>query len=171
MKKLTLTQNTVYRFNLYDDIETFDQYEEFFEEVPRFSSSDRVLLYINSPGGRVDVGVSIINTLNQCPAPITAVVEGPSYSMASVIALACDDLLMLDNTFLMFHNYSTISYGKGAELMSSMHHNDRHMGKLMDDVCYPFLTKAELKKIKNDQDIYIYDDDATLDKRKARHFK
>lgn len=170
MKKTLLAQTNVYRYNLYDSIEDFDSYEEFIEEVAHFTEKDAVALYINSPGGRVDVGVSLMGAIKNTAARVTAVVEGPSYSMASIIALACDELLMFDNTFLMFHNYSTMSYGKGGELMSSMRHNDAHFSKLLQDACYPFLTKSELKKILRDEDVYIYNDDAQLDKRKLRHF-
>lgn len=171
MKKLTIAQHSTFRFNLYDGIDDFDKYEEFMEEMLQAHENDRIALYINSPGGRIDVGASLINTIQSCPARVVGIVEAPSYSMASVIALACDDLVFLDNTFLMFHNYSTITYGKGGELMSSMHHNDEHCKKMMETICYPFLTKAELKKIKNDQDVYIHSDDETLERRKERHFK
>jgi ATP-dependent protease ClpP protease subunit len=171
MKKITLKTSSVYRYNLYDEIESFSSYNDFVSELANMTSNDSVALYINCPGGRVDVGLSLINSIQSSYANITAVVEGPSYSMASIIALACDKLLMLDNTFLMYHNYSTVGYGKGGELMNSMKHSDDHFNRLMHKVCSPFLTKAELNKIASDQDIYIYSDDPTLDKRRDRHFK
>lgn len=171
MKKLQMSQKNVYRYNLYGGIEGFDKYEDFIEDMASFSSSDAVALYINSPGGDVDVGVSILNAIRTSEAPTTTVVEGPSYSMASIIALSGDKLIMLDNTYIMFHNYSSIAYGKGAELMNSVRHSDDHFNNLMLKVCSPFLTKRELSKIQRDEDIYIYSDDALLDKRCERHFR
>lgn len=171
MKKITIASKHVYRYNLYDEIENFGEYKQFIEDLATFTENDQVALYINSPGGRIDIGVSLVHAIQHSLATVTAVVEAPSYSMASIIALACKKLIMFDNTFLMFHNYSTVGYGKGGELMNSMKHSDDHFNKLMSMVCGPFLTKAELKKIGTDQDIYIYSDDPTLEKRKERHFK
>lgn len=171
MEKIILQQACVYRYNIYDSIDNFSDYLDLINGLRETTDRDHVVLYINSPGGRVDVGLSIISAIKSCPACVTAIVEGPSYSMASVIALACDDLQMFDNTFLMFHNYSTASFGKGAELMGSLNHNDKHIKKLMMSVCHPFLSKKEIEKINNDQDIYIYDDDEELGKRKLRHYK
>jgi len=171
MQQLILETNSVYRFNLYDEIESFTEYDDFIKDLALLSENDAVALYINSPGGRIDIGVSLVNTVRSCQAKVTAVIEGPSYSMASILALACDGLIMLDNTFLMYHNYSTMSYGKGGELMASLTHSNDHFNKLMTSICSPFLTKAELKDIQNDRDIYIYHDDSMLAKRKERHFK
>ncbi len=171
MEQIVIATRHVYRYNLYDEIENFDRYSQFIEDMATLTEQDQVALYINSPGGRIDIGVSLVHAIQNSLAPVTAVIEGPSYSMASIIALACEKLLMLDNTFLMFHNYSTAGDGKGGELMNSMRHNDDHFNKLMSTVCGPFLTKKELAKISNDQDIYIYNDDITLEKRKERHFK
>lgn len=171
MEKIMMATKNMYRYNLYDGIDSFDTYLSFIADLAEMSENDSVALYINSPGGRIDVGVSLISSIQSSLAPVTAVIEGPSYSMASIIALSCRKLIMLDNTFLMFHNYSTGGYGKGGELMNSMKHSDDHFIKMMSMVCTPFLTKAELAKISTDQDIYVYSDDAALKRRKERHFK
>ena len=122
MKQTLLQSNNAYRYNLYDSIEQFSTYDDFISDLSMLSENDAVALYINSPGGRVDVGLSIMSAIQNSNAAVTAIVEAPSYSMASVIALSCDSLIMMDNTFLMFHNYSTVHYGKGGELMDSMRH-------------------------------------------------
>lgn len=170
MNRITIQQSNVHRYNLYDGIEAFEDYEEFIEDLATFTQNDAIALYINCPGGRVDVGISLINAIRSSAAATTAIVEAPSYSMASVIALATDKLIMLDNTYLMFHNYSSGAYGKGAELITGIKHSDAHFQRMMQGICYPFLTKKELQRIQNDGDIYIYDNDDDLQKRKERHF-
>lgn len=170
MNRITIQQSNVHRYNLYDGIEEFEDYEEFIEDLATFTPNDAVALYINCPGGRVDIGLSIINAIRSSQAATTAIIEAPSYSMASVIALATDKLIMLDNTFLMFHNYTSGAYGKGAELVTGIKHSDAHFNKMMHNVCYPFLTKKELQRIQNDGDVYIYDTDENLGKRKERHY-
>ena len=171
MNKILIGSTNIYRYNLYDEIEDFNTYAEFIEDLAMMSENDAVALYINSPGGRIDVGVSLINAIKYSKAPVTAIVESPSYSMASIIALACKKLIMLDNTFLMFHNYSTMAGGKGQEFIQNVQHTNDHFKKLMLDVCCPFLTRKEVEQTFKDQDIYVYNDDVSLEKRTVRHFK
>jgi len=171
MREITVMTTTAYRYNLYGSIEDFDYYLAFFANMATYGENDAVVLYINSPGGSIDVGLSIISSINACQAPVTAIVEAPSFSMASVIALACDNLVFMENTYLMFHNYSIGHSGKGAEFMLNTAHNDEHINRVFVMHCSPFLTKAELKRIRNDGDVYIKDSDDTLSKRMERHFK
>lgn len=171
MNRITVATNNLYRYNLYDSLENFNDYIEFIEGLSTATENDIIMLYINSPGGRLDIGLSIINAINSTRASVKAVVEGPSYSMASIIAVACDSLIMLDNTYLMFHNYSMLRYGKGGEITDGLEHGNKHFITLMKNVCSPFLTKSELAKIHNDKDVYIYNNDASLEKRMKRHFK
>ncbi len=171
MKAIKVAEAIGVRYNLYGEIDSFNDYADFIEEMTQYGESDAVQIRFNSPGGRVDIGISLIHSIQMCKAQVQAVIEGPSYSMASILALACDSLIMLDNTYLMFHNYSTGAYGKGAELIQGMGHMDRHLDKFATSICSPFLSKNELNKIRLDQDVYIYSDDPSLEKRKARHFK
>lgn len=66
---------------------------------------------INSPGGDVMDGTAIYNALRAHPAEITTVVEGVAASMASVIALAGDNVQIADNAYYMIHNPWTLGFG------------------------------------------------------------
>lgn len=171
MNRIQLQRNTIYRYNLYDEISDFEDYENFITDLAQMSENDTVALYINSPGGRLDIGTSLVRSIQQSRASTTAIIEGSSYSMASIIALSCSQLLMFSNTYLMFHNYSSVLMGKGQEMMTVARHEDESFQKLMVEICKPFLTKREINRIRKDQDFYIWDDDPSLEKRKERHFK
>lgn len=159
------------RYNLYDDIENFDAYEEFIGNMMHYSSQDQVSIHINSGGGRVDIGGTIVNAIKTCKAYVTCIVEEPSYSMAAIIALSGDSLVMMPRSLLMFHNYSTYASGKGKELVMHVNNTDRHYNRMIQDLCSPFLTCSELKAIEHDQDVYIYPDDSNLKRRIMRHYK
>lgn len=60
-------------------------------------------VYIASDGGLVTAGWAIANMLQRHDAPVTAHVDSWAASIASVIALACDKVIMPANTFLMIH--------------------------------------------------------------------
>lgn len=74
---------------------------------------------INSPGGFVDDGVAIYNALARSPHRITVHVDGLAASIASVIAMAGDEIVMSTGSRLMLHNASAITIGDAAR------HEDR----------------------------------------------
>jgi ATP-dependent Clp protease, protease subunit len=61
-------------------------------------------LHINSPGGSVLDGWQIFNELRRHPAAVTAVIDGQAASMASIIAMAADRVLMPANATIWVHN-------------------------------------------------------------------
>jgi ATP-dependent protease ClpP protease subunit len=58
---------------------------------------------INSLGGSVAHGISIYNALKAHPARVHVKVSGFAMSMASVVAMAGDDIEMPETTFMMIH--------------------------------------------------------------------
>lgn len=70
-----------------------------------------VTVSINSPGGSFFSGVAIYNLLRAHPAKVTVNVVGMAGSAASVIAMAGDETLMADGSFIMVHNASGVIIG------------------------------------------------------------
>lgn len=80
------------------------------------STVDSIVLRINSPGGEVFEGVSILNMLRAHKATVTAVVDGRAASAASVIAAGCDEVVMSPGTQMMIHSPSVIAWGNAVHL-------------------------------------------------------
>jgi ATP-dependent protease ClpP protease subunit len=66
-------------------------------------SSDVIVFRINSLGGSVIQGLSIIGAIVASPAKTVAVIEGIAGSMAGVIALSCKKVKMNDFARIMLH--------------------------------------------------------------------
>lgn len=66
--------------------------------------ADTVHLHINSPGGDVISGLSIVSAMQSMRAFIHVHVDGIAASMAAVIAIAGDKVSMQDYAKLMIHN-------------------------------------------------------------------
>lgn len=73
-------------------------------------------LRINSPGGSVIDGFAIFNMLREHPARVVAKIDGWAASMASIIAMAADEIHMPSNTWMMIHNPWTGTMGDKEEL-------------------------------------------------------
>lgn len=76
----------------------------------------QIILRVNSPGGEVFEGISILNMLRAHKASVTAVVDGLAASAASVIAAGCDETVMSPGTQMMIHSPSTIVWGNASEM-------------------------------------------------------
>lgn len=63
-----------------------------------------VTVQVNSPGGDVFEGIAIYNLLRSHPAKVTVEVVGWAASIASIVAMAGDEIRMGLGTFMMVHN-------------------------------------------------------------------
>ena len=102
---------------LYDEIggwfgATADQFIEDLKGVTAPSLRVRV----NSPGGSVFEGIAIANALRSHPANVTIQVDGIAASIASVIAMAGDRVVMAPQTMMMIHDASGLCLGNASDM-------------------------------------------------------
>ena len=112
---------------IYDEIGNFGvDAKSFINEIKQIPNDTSVLLRINSPGGSVIDGLAIYDAISRMPQKVTARIEGIAASMASVIALAADEVIMSENSLYMIHNVWGGEVGdsddlrKAADLMDKM---------------------------------------------------
>lgn len=74
-------------------------------------------IYINSSGGSVDQGLSVVSAILSAKAYIHAHVDGIAASMAAVITVAADKVTMQDYAKLMIHD--PFFTGKGSDKLSA----------------------------------------------------
>jgi len=87
----------------------------FQEDLSKIKAS-QIDLHINSPGGDVFDGNTIYNLLKQHPANVTTYIDGLAASIASVIALAGDQIYMAENALFMMHNPSGLVIGQASDM-------------------------------------------------------
>lgn len=88
----------------------------FRDELSKYPNVTQINLFINSYGGSVFEGTAIYSQLMRHSAKKTAYIDGFACSIASVIAMACDEVVMPRNTMMMIHNMWMGVYGNAAEL-------------------------------------------------------
>lgn len=76
---------------------------------------DTICVRINSRGGVATEGIAIHNALKRHPARIVVVVDGSAESIASLIAMAGDEVVMPSNTLMMIHAPYTPQGGNAKE--------------------------------------------------------
>lgn len=101
---------------LYDEIGFFGIDANSFVRELKTIDAETIHLRINSPGGSVFDGVAIHNALKDHPAKIVSHIDSLAASMASVIALAGDEIVMAENAFFMIHDPWTLTVGNAQQL-------------------------------------------------------
>ncbi|MEY2665031.1 MAG: ATP-dependent Clp endopeptidase proteolytic subunit ClpP [Candidatus Parcubacteria bacterium] len=115
-------------------------------------SKKDIFLYINSPGGSVTAGLSIIDTMHHIKPPVATVCVGMAASMGSLILSqgAKGKRFILPNAEVMIHQPSGGAYGQASDIDITAKHILKTRDKLNK-----MLTKAtgqKLTKIEQDVD-------------------
>lgn len=97
-------------------IESETSANHFRDELARHPDVTQIDLFINSYGGSVFEGTAIYNQLRRHPAHKTVYIDGFACSIASVIAMAGDEVIMPSNALMMVHNMWMGICGNAAEL-------------------------------------------------------
>ena len=102
--------------NIWGDlIESKTSAEYIRKAIEKAETINGIEVYINSIGGYVDEGVSIYNLLKRQSVPVTAYIDGMACSIASVVAMAADKIVMPSNTTMMIHHAIGGCHGNAKE--------------------------------------------------------
>ncbi len=87
--------------------------QDFLDQLENVS---KINVHINSGGGSVFGGIAIYNILLRYNAEITVYVEGIAASIASVIAMAGDRIIIPSNAQMMIHKPLSVAWGNADEM-------------------------------------------------------
>ena len=102
---------------IYDEIGAFGvPAKAFLDELKALPPGADLTLRINSPGGSVFDGIAIYNALKRHDGRVTALVDGIAASIASMIAMVGDEVVMPANAMLMLHDPSGVVMGTSDDM-------------------------------------------------------
>lgn len=117
------TDNETLDFYIYSDVDEkswwcpnsvgAEDFRKILEENP---NAKNINLYINSYGGSVSEGAAIYSQLKRHSAYVTAYIDGFACSIASVIPMAADKVVMSECAVMMVHNPWTCACGNSADM-------------------------------------------------------
>ena len=97
----------------YPDDKAPKDVQDFLDQLDGVS---KINVHINSGGGSVFGGIAIYNILKRHNAEIVVYVEGLAASIASVIAMAGDKIIIPANAQMMIHKPSSITWGNADDM-------------------------------------------------------
>lgn len=118
------------------------------ELLEQNDDADEINIYINSAGGSVYEGLAIYNQLKRAKASKTVYVDGFACSIASVIAMAGDRVVMPKASMMMIHNAWTVAIGNSKELRKTADDLDLMSETIANAYLEKSNGKADEKKIR-----------------------
>lgn len=102
-------------------------------------TAPNITVRLNSPGGEIFDGVAIANSLAAHPATVTVQVDSLAASIASVIAVAGGDrVVMMPHSQMMIHDGSGLAIGNAADMQQMADLLDRQS----DNIAAVYAAKA-----------------------------
>jgi len=89
--------------------------KQFMEDLDKLGDISELNIYINSGGGDVFAGQAIHSMLKRHSAKKTVYVDGLAASIASVVAMAGDTIIMPKNAMMMIHKAWTVAIGNAND--------------------------------------------------------
>jgi ATP-dependent Clp protease protease subunit len=90
--------------------------KQFAEDLKALGDVSVINVHINSYGGEVFDGVAIYTQLKNHPAKVISHIDGVAASIASVIAMAGDEIRITQAGFLMIHNAAGGVFGEAKDM-------------------------------------------------------
>ena len=89
--------------------------KQFKDDLDALGEINTLNVYINSPGGSVFAGQTIYSMLKRHKAKVHVYIDGLAASIASLIAMAGDKVIMPKNAMMMIHSPWTFAAGNAQE--------------------------------------------------------
>lgn len=98
-----------------------------------------ITVYFNSGGGDVFAGIAIYNLLKRHKGHKTGIVDALAASIASVILMACDEIIVMTGAQVMVHKPWCMTWGNADDLAETI----KHLDKCQESIVGIYLTKTK----------------------------
>lgn len=99
--------------------------KRFKQDLDELGDITTLEVYINSPGGDVFAGIAIGSMLKRHLAKVVVHIDGIAASIASVVAMAGDEIIMPSNAMMMIHKPSVFACGDAEKFRELANTLDR----------------------------------------------
>jgi len=121
--------------------------KQFAKDIKELGDIEKITVRLNSPGGDVFEGNAIYNILKQHKARVIVFIDGLAASIASVVAMAGDEIYIADNAMMMIHNAWGFVMGYASDMRKAADMLDKVDGSIV--TTYMKRTKLDEQKIKD----------------------
>ncbi len=117
---------------------------QFVKDLKELGAVETITVHINSAGGNAFDGIAIYNVLKQHKARVVVHIDGLAASIASVIAMAGDEINIAENAMMMIHDGWVVAVGNADDLRAVADLLD----KLSASIIKSYMTHASIDEEK-----------------------
>ena len=147
--------NSLHSFYLSGSIEEPSEYVAWFEIMRNAGENDVIQIHINSYGGDLFTAIQFLRAIADTQAHVICSVEGACMSAATMIFLCADTFEVSEHSMFMFHNYSSMTHGKGGEMYDNIVHERKWSEHLLKRIYDGFLRADEIASLLDNKDIWM----------------
>lgn len=122
------------------------------EFLDQLDGTENINIHINSGGGSVFGGIAIYNMLRRNAAHKTVYIDGLAASIASVIMMAGDEIVMPKNATVMIHKPSA-SYFFTTKNADDLRKDAESLDTCQEAIMQTYMTKAKVDKEEIEQKV------------------
>ena len=123
-----------------------DSVNQLIESLLVAEEGETITMTFRSCGGCVATMTAILNAMKLTKAKTVGILLSHAYSAATFILLACDEKVICDHSFMMFHPSSVGMEGGWQDIKSRGDAYKMSEKGLVDEYYQGFLTPKEIKK-------------------------
>jgi len=148
-----------YKVHINQEIKDASYYSKVFDMMLDATENDTINFFISSGGGDLDGLNVLLEGINLTEAYVRAVIVGSCHSAASLLALSCDDVVVLDSATMLCHGVRTGFGGKLADLDAYTEHSKKVSHKLLKTVYKNFLSDSEISDLISGKELWLTSDE------------
>lgn len=155
--RIVRIKDNVYNIYIRDVIFEFEQYCDIIDAIHTLTESDLVNVYLNSPGGRIDIAMEIREAIQNSPAFFIAKPIDTNCSASTLIALSCDDIEIHPTlaTFMIHAPSYNSVYSSHNKVEDWANYFPESLARLVREIYKGFLSEDEIQSILKGKDLYL----------------
>jgi len=130
-------------------------YRNIIEAMDGLTENDQVEFKINSPGGRLDGLLGLLEAVRNTDADVVAHITGECHSAASIFALSCPSVSVSPYASMLIHSVRYGVGGKDADIISNVMHTSEFCRDLFLNTYRFFLTDKEIDECLQGKEFWL----------------
>ena len=146
-------------FYLQGQVESPENYVEWFDTIRNASLNDHIMIHINSFGGNYATALQFRRVLMETEAMVTCSIEGECHSAATIVYLSADAFSVSEGSSMLCHDYQGIAAGTGSSMYRQIQHEKLSIDAFLTEIYNGFLTEDEIENMLQGQDLWLTADE------------
>lgn len=142
-------------FYITGPIDDEEDYIDLIDALYTGKGNETIIIHLNTPGGRLDIAMQIINAIKGSDAEVITLADGEVASAGSLILFSSTQIAIQPYSYIMLHDGSEGTRGKLNENLKQAQFSHKLITKLYKDIYIPFFSEEEIEQVLEGKDLWL----------------